>query len=241
MAVQSISNIVKSSLGPVGLDKMLVDEIGDVVITNDGATILSLLEVEHPAGKMLVELATQQDKEVGDGTTSVVILAAELLKQANELVKMKVHPTTIISGFRMALKEACKFTAEQMAVKVDSLGKDCLVNCAKTCLASKVLGAGGLDAAVQEALWGNLGATPPIPANSETAVLPSSSTVVFEQVFAQMAVDAMLAVKGSGPKGEPRYNVDSVHILKAHGQSQRESQLIKGYALNCSLASPGKR
>jgi chaperonin GroEL (HSP60 family) len=94
MAVQSIANIVKSSLGPVGLDKMLVDERGDVVMTNDGATILSLLDVSHPAGKMLVELATQQDKEVGDGTTSVVLLAAELLKQANELVKLKVHPTT---------------------------------------------------------------------------------------------------------------------------------------------------
>lgn len=80
MAAASIANIVKSSLGPVGLDKMLVDDIGDVTVTNDGATILRLLEVEHPAAKVLVELAQLQDEEVGDGTTSVVIIAAELLK-----------------------------------------------------------------------------------------------------------------------------------------------------------------
>lgn len=80
MAAATIANVVKSSLGPVGLDKMLVDDIGDVTVTNDGATILRLLEVEHPAAKILVELAQLQDEEVGDGTTSVVIIAAELLK-----------------------------------------------------------------------------------------------------------------------------------------------------------------
>lgn len=100
MAAASIANIVKSSLGPVGLDKMLVDDIGDVTVTNDGATILRLLEVEHPAAKVLCELAQLQDEEVGDGTTSVVILAAELLKNADELVKQKIHPTTLISGYR---------------------------------------------------------------------------------------------------------------------------------------------
>lgn len=84
MAAATIANIVKSSLGPVGLDKMLVDDIGDVTITNDGATILRLLEVEHPAARVLVELAQLQDEEVGDGTTSVVIIAAELLKVSNQ-------------------------------------------------------------------------------------------------------------------------------------------------------------
>lgn len=80
VAVSAIANIVKSSLGPEGLDKMLVDEIGDVLITNDGATILKRLDVEHPAAKVLVDLAQMQDQEIGDGTTSVVILAAEFLK-----------------------------------------------------------------------------------------------------------------------------------------------------------------
>lgn len=114
----SVANIVKSSLGPVGLDKMLVDDIGDVTISNDGATILQLLEVEHPAAKVLVELAQQQDKEVGDGTTSVVIIAAELLKRANDLVKNKIHPTTVINGYRMACKMAVKFIVDEMTTKV---------------------------------------------------------------------------------------------------------------------------
>ena len=113
MAASSIANIVKSSLGPVGLDKMMVDEVGDVTITNDGATILQLLEVEHPAAKVLVELAALQDEEVGDGTTSVVIIAAELLKRANGLIKNKIHPTTVMSGYRLALKEMILFIKEK--------------------------------------------------------------------------------------------------------------------------------
>ena len=118
MAASSIANIVKSSLGPVGLDKMMVDDVGDVTITNDGATILQLLEVEHPAAKVLVELAALQDEEVGDGTTSVVIIAAELLKNADELVKQKIHPTSIIAGYRLASKEAVKYIKEHLTLKV---------------------------------------------------------------------------------------------------------------------------
>lgn len=140
-AVMAVANIVKSSLGPVGLDKMLVDDIGDVTVTNDGATILKLLEVQHPAAKILVELADLQDSEVGDGTTSVVIVAAELLKRASELVRHKIHPTSIISGFRVAVREACKYIDEQLAIPVDSLPKDCILNCAKTSMSSKLIGA----------------------------------------------------------------------------------------------------
>ncbi|MEW5302360.1 MAG: hypothetical protein WDW38_002479 [Sanguina aurantia] len=143
MAVSAIANIVKSSLGPVGLDKMLVDDIGDVTITNDGATILKLLEVEHPAAKILVELAELQDSEVGDGTTSVVILAAELLKRANELVRNKIHPTNIISGYRLAMREACKFIDEHLAISTDTLGTETLVNVSRTSMSSKITGAEG--------------------------------------------------------------------------------------------------
>ncbi|KAJ1735373.1 chaperonin-containing T-complex alpha subunit Cct1 [Coemansia biformis] len=143
MAAQAIANVIRTSLGPVGLDKMLVDDVGDVTISNDGATILQLLEVEHPAGKILVKLAQQQDTEVGDGTTSVVIVAAELLRRANELIKSHIHPATVIAGYRLACKEACRFIADQMALKVDKLGQEALVSVAMTTISSKILGAYG--------------------------------------------------------------------------------------------------
>ena len=127
-AAMSIANIVKTSLGPVGLDKMLVDEIGDVTITNDGATILAQLDIEHPAAKVLVELAQLQDQEVGDGKTSVVIIAAELLKRANELIKNNVHPTVVMAGYRLASREAVKYIKSNLTVSADSLGKDNLLN-----------------------------------------------------------------------------------------------------------------
>ncbi|GAY41898.1 hypothetical protein CUMW_062860 [Citrus unshiu] len=135
VARRAVANIVKSSLGPVGLDICLFDDIGDVKITNDGATILKMLEIEHPAAKVLVELAELQDREVGDGTTSVVIVAAEMLKRANDLVRNKIHPTSIISGYRVA----CKYVEETLVVKVEKLGKDSLVNCAKTSMSSKLV------------------------------------------------------------------------------------------------------
>ncbi|RMJ27534.1 hypothetical protein PHISP_01591 [Aspergillus sp. HF37] len=141
LATQAIANVVKSSFGPSGLDKMMVDDIGDVTVTNDGATILSLLDIEHPAGKILVDLAQQQDKEVGDGTTSVVLVAAELLRRANELMKNGIHPTTVINGYRLALREAVKYMNENVTTKVETLGKDSLVNIAKTSMSSKIIGA----------------------------------------------------------------------------------------------------
>ena len=106
LAAKTIANAVKSTLGPKGMDKMLVDSMGDVVITNDGATILKEMDIEHPAAKMMVEIAKTQDEEVGDGTTTAVILAGELLKRAEDLLEQEVHPTLIAAGYRLAAEKA---------------------------------------------------------------------------------------------------------------------------------------
>ena len=142
-AAVAVANIVKSSLGPVGLDKMLVDDIGDVTITNDGATILAQLEVEHPAARLLVDLAQLQDKEVGDGTTSVVLIAAELLKRGNQLVQQGLHPTTILSGYRVALKAAVAYIKSTLVVQVSTLTDDHLMQAARTSMSSKLIGKEG--------------------------------------------------------------------------------------------------
>src|SRR6478752_5325705 len=99
-AAKLIAEVVASSLGPRGMDKMLVDSLGDVTITNDGATILKEIDVQHPAAKMMVEISKSTDNEVGDGTTSTVVLAGALLEKAEELVTKNVHPTVVVDGFR---------------------------------------------------------------------------------------------------------------------------------------------
>jgi len=140
LAAHAISDAVKSTLGPKGMDKMLVDSMGDVVITNDGATILKEIDVEHPAAKMIVEVAKSQDEECGDGTTTAVILTGELLKYAGELLDQNVHPTVIASGYKIAADKAIDIL-NKVAISIKPDDKNILKHIAITSMASK--GAGG--------------------------------------------------------------------------------------------------
>ena len=137
-AAKVIAEAVRTSLGPRGMDKMLVDQFGDVVITNDGATILKEIDVQHPAAKMMVEVSKTQDSEVGDGTTTAVILAGELLKRAEKLLKQKIHPTVITEGFRKAAEKAIEIL-EAMSIKSGIDDMTGLKNCAMTCMSSKIV------------------------------------------------------------------------------------------------------
>jgi len=137
-AAKIIAEAVRTSLGPRGMDKMLVDQFGDVVITNDGATILKEIDVQHPAAKMMVEVAKTQDSEVGDGTTTSVILAGELLKRAEKLIEQKIHPTVITEGFRKAAEKAIEIL-EEMSIKSGIDDKEGLKNSAMTCMSSKLV------------------------------------------------------------------------------------------------------
>lgn len=213
-AAIAVANIVKSSLGPVGLDKMLVDDIGDVIITNDGATILAQLEVEHPAARLLVDLAQLQDKEVGDGTTSVVLIAAELLKRGQELVsKQGLHPTTILSGYRLALKAAVAYLKKTLLTPVHSLTDDHLMQAARTSMSSKIIGKEG-DFFAQLA----------VDATKSVATTTTGS--------------ANKSDGGNG--GKTKYPLSAIHILKAHGKSSLESYLMKGgFCLNAQRAAQG--
>jgi len=136
MAARAISDAVKSTLGPKGMDKMLVDGMGDVVITNDGATILKEIDVEHPAAKMIVEVAKSQDEECGDGTTSAVVLTGELLKYAGDLLEQNIHPTVICGGYKLAADKA-KETLNKLAIAIKTGDKKALKNIAMTSMASK--------------------------------------------------------------------------------------------------------
>src|SRR3989339_323125 len=108
MAAKLVAETVRTTLGPKGMDKMIVDSMGDVIVTNDGVTILKEIQVEHPAAKMMVEIAKTQEDEVGDGTTTAVVLAGEFLKNAEELIDKGIHPAVIARGYRMAKEQALK-------------------------------------------------------------------------------------------------------------------------------------
>jgi len=139
MAARIIGEVLKSTLGPRGMDKMLIDSLGDITITNDGAAILDEIEVEHPAAKMMVEIAKTQDDMVGDGTTTAVVLAGELLKKAEELLDQNIHPTIMVSGYRKAAQKAIE-TINKIALPVDIEDRETLKKVALTSMASKAVG-----------------------------------------------------------------------------------------------------
>jgi thermosome, various subunits, archaeal len=136
-AAKAIADTVKTTLGPKGMDKMLVDSLGDITISNDGATIMKQMDVDHPAAKMIVEIAKSQDQEVGDGTTSAVVLAGELLKQAEVLLDQNVHPTVISNGYKIASSKAMEII-EKVAKK--GITDEELKNIAKTAMTGKNVG-----------------------------------------------------------------------------------------------------
>ncbi|KAK0395518.1 hypothetical protein QR680_001321 [Steinernema hermaphroditum] len=188
----AIGDLVKSTLGPKGMDKILVSGDGEhqsVTVTNDGATILKSVGVDNPAAKVLVDVSMTQDSEVGDGTTSVTVFAAELLREAEKLVDMRIHPQTIIQGYRKALKiaqAALKDSAVKSGSTEDELRED-LLKIARTTLSSKILNQ-------------------------------------HKEHFAQLAVDAVLRLKGSG-------NLDAIQIIKKLGGAMNESYLDEGFLL----------
>ena len=138
MAAKVVAESVKSSLGPKGMDKMLVDSFGDVTITSDGRTILDEMDIQHPAAKMMVEVAKTQDNETGDGTTTAVIISGELLNKAEELIEKSVHPTIIIDGYRKAQEKALE-TLEKIAISIDPTSQDYPKRVAMTSMASKLV------------------------------------------------------------------------------------------------------
>jgi thermosome len=139
MAARVIGEVLKTTLGPRGMDKMLIDSLGDITITNDGAAILKEIDVEHPAAKMMVEIAKTQDDMVGDGTTSAVVLASELLKKAEELLDQNIHPTILVSGFRKASQKAIE-AINKTSVPLDIKDRKTLLKVALTSMSSKAVG-----------------------------------------------------------------------------------------------------
>jgi len=136
MAAKLVSETIRTTLGPKGMDKMLVDSMGNVVITNDGVTILREMDIEHPAAKMIVEIAKTQEEEVGDGTTTAVVIAGALLKKAEDLLEQKIHPTVITKGYTLASIKAIELL-NGMSIKIDSSSEEVLLKLAGTCVSTK--------------------------------------------------------------------------------------------------------
>jgi thermosome len=199
-AARAIAEAIRTALGPRGMDKMLVDGLGDVVITNDGATILDEIDVQHPAAKMMVEVAKTQDDEVGDGTTSITVLAGELLKKAEDLLEQNIHPTIIVSGYKKAADKAVNVIG-QIAEEVDINDKSILRKIAETSMNSK-------------------------------------SIAGAKEHFAEIAVDAVKQISEE-IDGTIKADIDLISVVKKHGKSLVETELIKGMILDKEVVHPG--
>jgi thermosome len=198
MAAKIVAETVKTTLGPCGMDKMLVTSFGDVAITNDGATIMKELDVQHPAAKMLVEVAKAQDNEVGDGTTTAVVLAGELLAKAEGLLDKNVHPTVIIEGFKKASDKAQE-VLEKIAIPVSISDDKTLREVAITSLSSKAVN-------------------------------------VAEDHFAKLIVNAVKQV-AEEVDGKYKADIDLIKVVKKHGKSLEETELVKGMVIDKEVAS----
>jgi len=143
----AIANAIRTTLGPKGMDKMLVSELGDIIITNDGATILEEMNVDHPAAKIMVEIAKTQDKEVGDGTTTAVVLAGMLLKKAGDMLEQDIHATTITNGYMMAVKKATA-VLDEISMPVSLKDRKTLERIASVTMGGKTTVAGDVKEAL---------------------------------------------------------------------------------------------
>jgi archaeal chaperonin len=199
LAAKVVAQTVRTTLGPRGMDKMLVSSIGDVIITNDGATIMKELDVQHPAAKMLVEVAKTQDNEVGDGTTTVVVLTGELLEKAEKLLDKEVHPTVVVEGYKKASTKAMEILRE-MGEKINPDDAETLRRIAMTAMGTK----------------GVTGA---------------------KDYLAKIAVEAALQVKETRD-GTTKVDIDLVKVLKKHGKSLEETELVKGIVIDKEIAHP---
>jgi len=193
MAAKIVAEIVRSTLGPRGMDKMLVAGMGDIVITNDGATIMKEMDVQNPAAKMIVEIAKTQDSEVGDGTTTAVVLAGELLAGAETLLDKDVHPNAIIDGYRDAAGKAQEIL-EKIAIAIKPDDEARLKQVAMTSLNTK-------------GIFGS------------------------QNRFAELAVEAVMQVTEKN-NGKVKADIDLVKVMKKHGKSLEESELVNGIIID---------
>ena len=216
-AAKLIAELVKSALGPRGMDKMLVSSIGDVTITNDGATILKEVDIEHPAAKMMVEVAKSVDNEVGDGTTSAVVLAGALIEKAEELISKQVHPTVIVEGYQMASEKAIEFLRDAATKLNDPAGgkdNETLLTIAQTSMASKLVSGESADLA--------------------KIVVQAVLDVAEERIDEREG-----ETRQQQQQKKFRIDVDNIKVEKKAGGSLNDTQLIYGIVLDKEVVHGG--